>query len=420
MDIKKFLFLIDQVYNNKSNSDDYSQYNLISEPIKTKKNYYFLQLLSIASQCLEDEEVYCEIINDLGFNLITCLQVNVNLMAYGIINSNFNNFEQLSGNLNIFDCENRVSIYEGAIESFCEDLQELNSDDKIGIFHCHGDVSYREMLLGLMNIKEFLAEEAFIIISDVENQGIKDAINDFQKFNNPNQVHQLLVVDSQSKLYPLLEKELVILLWQNNLKNKQIKMVNKRGLEKLNQAQNSRKKKLLHVGCGHYNPNALPEDFNGNDWVEIRLDIDLNVQPDIIGTITDLSSMPDDSVDAVYSSHNLEHIYNFEVPVALKEFRRVLKNGGFVMFIVPDMQTAAEWVIRGEMESPPLYQSSAGAVPALWMFYGMGTSYEGMPYMAHKTGFTTQNLAQKLTEAGFKNLKLIRRDFDIVAYGYNV
>lgn len=172
------------------------------------------------------------------------------------------------------------------------------------------------------------------------------------------------------------------------------------------------------MGCGPSNPNALPQDFRGDDWVEIRLDINPNVQPDIIGTITDLSGVPNNSVDAVYSSHNLEHIYNFEVPIALAEFKRVLKNGGCVMFVVPDMQTAAEWVMRGEMEDSPLYQSPAGPVPALWMFYGMGTTYPGMPYMAHKTGFTTKNLAKQLGEAGFNNLKLIRRSFDIIAYGY--
>lgn len=79
------------------------------------------------------------------------------------------------------------------------------------------------------------------------------------------------------------------------------------------------------MGCGPSNPNALPQDFRGDDWVEIRLDINPNVQPDIIGTITDLSGVPNNSVDAVYSSHNLEHIYNFEVPIALAEFKRVLK-----------------------------------------------------------------------------------------------
>ncbi len=38
--------------------------------------------------------------------------------------------------------------------------------------------------------------------------------------------------------------------------------------------------------------------------------------------------MPDGSFDVVYSSHNLEHLYTLEVPVALREMRRQLRDGG--------------------------------------------------------------------------------------------
>ncbi|MFN9733006.1 MAG: hypothetical protein ACK544_03175, partial [Microcystis sp.] len=41
-------------------------------------------------------------------------------------------------------------------------------------------------------------------------------------------------------------------------------------------------------------------------------DINTAVNPDILGTITDLSAVPDNSVDGVFSSHNLEHIYHYE------------------------------------------------------------------------------------------------------------
>ncbi len=52
------------------------------------------------------------------------------------------------------------------------------------------------------------------------------------------------------------------------------------------------------------------------------------------------------------------------------------------------------------------------------MFYGMGTEVPGMPYMAHKTGFTSQNLNHKLQEANFARVEVIRREFDLVAFGY--
>ena len=88
------------------------------------------------------------------------------------------------------------------------------------------------------------------------------------------------------------------------------------------------------------------------------------------------------------------------------------------MIVVPDMQTAAEFVARGDMENEPLYISPGGLLRALWMFYGMGTEFTRMPYIAHKTGFTSQNLNQKLQEANFGRVEVIRTEFELVAFGY--
>ncbi|CCI32294.1 Methyltransferase type 11 (fragment) [Microcystis sp. T1-4] len=167
--------------------------------------------------------------------------------------------------------------------------------------------------------------------------------------------------------------------------------------------------------CGSFHPLALEKCI-----LEYILPTKAGraVNPDILGTITDLSAVPDNCVDRVFSSHNLEHIYHYEVPIALEEFKRILKPEGFLMIVVPDMQTAAEFVARGDMENEPLYISPGGPMRALWMFYGMGTEVPGMPYMAHKTGFTSQNLNQKLQEANFARVEVIRTEFELVAFGY--
>jgi len=44
-------------------------------------------------------------------------------------------------------------------------------------------------------------------------------------------------------------------------------------------------------------------------WKEIRLDIDPANAPDILGTMLDMPAVADGSVDAIYSSHNIEHLY---------------------------------------------------------------------------------------------------------------
>ena len=78
-------------------------------------------------------------------------------------------------------------------------------------------------------------------------------------------------------------------------------------------------KTFLHVGCGPNYKDKI-KGFNNEMWKEIRFDIDETVNPDIIGTLTDMNSVETGSMDAVYSSHNIEHIYPHEVPIALKEF----------------------------------------------------------------------------------------------------
>lgn len=47
---------------------------------------------------------------------------------------------------------------------------------------------------------------------------------------------------------------------------------------------------------------------------------------------------PDDSVDAVYHSHTLEHLDRDVVPKFLMEVKRVLKDGGVQRIVVPDLE----------------------------------------------------------------------------------
>jgi ubiquinone/menaquinone biosynthesis C-methylase UbiE len=165
-------------------------------------------------------------------------------------------------------------------------------------------------------------------------------------------------------------------------------------------------KTVLHVGCGAYHPERLHPTFRTGEWKEIRLDIDAAVGPDIVASITDLGVVPDASVDAVWSAHNLEHLFSHEVPVALKEFWRVLRPGGFVLITLPDLQQVAAHVAQGRLEET-LYQSAAGPIAAIDVFFGHRPPIaKGNHYMAHKTGFTAQTLAQKLADAGFSNVQV--------------
>ena len=165
-------------------------------------------------------------------------------------------------------------------------------------------------------------------------------------------------------------------------------------------------RKLLHVGCGMPNPARLPACFRRPGWREVRLDIDQRVQPDIVGSITDLSMIEDARVDAIWSSHNLEHLHSFEVPSALAEFRRVLRPDGFALITLPDLRAIAHHIAQGKL-AEPLYQSPAGPISALDVVYGHQASVQaGNAFMAHRTGFTADTLGNALVDAGFAEVRV--------------
>jgi SAM-dependent methyltransferase len=169
-------------------------------------------------------------------------------------------------------------------------------------------------------------------------------------------------------------------------------------------------KVVLHVGCGPPDPRNLHPTFHGPEWRELRLDIDPRVEPDIIGTTVDMAGVKRTSVDAVWSSHNLEHVYAHEVLVVLREFFRVLRPGGFALITVPDLQKVAEVIATGNLEGV-YYKAPAGPVAALEVVYGHGSSIaKGNEFMAHRTGFTAETLEHKLGLAGFEAVEITRRE----------
>ena len=160
-------------------------------------------------------------------------------------------------------------------------------------------------------------------------------------------------------------------------------------------------KTFLHVGCGPQNKSSCL-GFNNDNWKEIRFDIDKNVNPDIVGTLTDMKLVETGSVDAVYSSHNIEHIFPHEVPIALREFYRVLKEDGMVVITCPDLQSVCEAVVQDKLLEP-LYESDIGPISPIDILYGhRGFIAQGNEYMAHKGGFTYSVLDRAFYEAGFK------------------
>lgn len=174
-------------------------------------------------------------------------------------------------------------------------------------------------------------------------------------------------------------------------------------------------KRVLHVGCGPSDIKSLPRFFHVG-WQEVRLDIDPRANPDIQASITDMRGAQTASFDAVYCSHNLEHVHLHEVPVALREFRRVLNDDGFAFIIVPDLLAASRVIIeRGLHEK--VYDSTSGPITPFDMLYGHAGLVQRTPFMMHKCGFTVQSMKAALYPF-FHFIVTANKGHDIVAAGF--
>ncbi|MBB3019444.1 SAM-dependent methyltransferase [Microvirga lupini] len=141
----------------------------------------------------------------------------------------------------------------------------------------------------------------------------------------------------------------------------------------------------------------------------MTLDIDKSVKPNLVDKLPELSQVESNSFDAVYSAHNIEHLYPHEVPLALKAMHRVLKPDGFVILTCPDLQTIGERLASGDIETP-LYTSSSGPISPIDMMYGFRPSMKrGNLYMAHHTGFTIKSLGKACVGSGFSKFFGLRR-----------
>jgi SAM-dependent methyltransferase len=178
---------------------------------------------------------------------------------------------------------------------------------------------------------------------------------------------------------------------------------------------------VLHVGPGHRQNGAeLPASFQTPEWREVRLDIDPGNEPDIVGSMLDMHAVADASVDAIYSAHNIEHVYPHEVPVVLSEFSRVLKPDGFLLVTCPDLQAVAALIAQDKL-TEPAYESPAGPIAPLDILYGHRPALAcGNHFMAHKCGFTLKVLFATLQANGFTAVIGKRRPaaFDLWALAY--
>jgi predicted SAM-dependent methyltransferase len=105
--------------------------------------------------------------------------------------------------------------------------------------------------------------------------------------------------------------------------------------------------------------------------------------------LSDGIPLNDNSIDVVFSSHFLEHLTKTDGQQLLNDIYRILKPGGLVRILVPDLDLAIQRFNKGEInETLDLF------------FY---TSEKG-DFSAHKYNYTFASLKNKLEEIGFTSV----------------
>lgn len=131
------------------------------------------------------------------------------------------------------------------------------------------------------------------------------------------------------------------------------------------------------------------------------LNIQKNDGVDFVGSISDLSQFEDESIEAIYASHVVEHIDQKNIKQTLKGINRVLKNGGKFYVSVPDLDILCRIFIEKTAPSKVKFH-------VMRMMFGGQTD----EFDYHYFGWNYEFLNTYLLEAGFKKNERIKT-FDI-------
>jgi len=147
------------------------------------------------------------------------------------------------------------------------------------------------------------------------------------------------------------------------------------------------KKLALDIGAG-----SRPLKIEGFDVK--TLDARPEVHPDFVGEFSKIK-VPDGAFDLVHASHVLEHVKRNDVYNVLKEWRRVLAEGGELRIAVPDLEIAAIELLS--------CQTSNDTFDILW-------GAQNHEFNFHYTGYTRQLLEAMISKYGFEIKEIVCKD----------
>jgi ubiquinone/menaquinone biosynthesis C-methylase UbiE len=103
---------------------------------------------------------------------------------------------------------------------------------------------------------------------------------------------------------------------------------------------------------------------------------------------------PSESIEAIFSSHVLEHLFMDEVEKLILEFARVLKTGGVCRVVVPDLEKI---IAKYDVNDPREFLTDIFEI-----------SKRGEVKNSHHCGFTGKFLISLFSNAGFSKCSVLQ------------
>ena len=133
-------------------------------------------------------------------------------------------------------------------------------------------------------------------------------------------------------------------------------------------------------------------------WTTI--DLDPKTKPDTLGDITHLTTIPDNSCEAIRCIHSLEHVYEPLILPTLKLWYLKLKPNGLLILYLPDVRK--DW--------KRFLTTNQGEERLLTITYGK--QYNSNPLAVHKTAFWPERIRCLLLAAGFSSTSPLPPRYD--------
>ena len=148
----------------------------------------------------------------------------------------------------------------------------------------------------------------------------------------------------------------------------------------------------LNLGCGKkYWPG----------WINVDLYEAADLQSD-----TKKLPYEDNVVHVICAIHLVEHLYAWEVPDILKEWKRVLKVDGKLILELPCLDKIFTYIAQCIIKNEPMKKQYS-----LWALWGEPFGHsEGM---AHRWGYTIETMTLLLEALEFRNIKCMQPKYHL-------